>query len=442
MSPENYITNSKSSELCDELLLLDPEKPGHTPFKPDDETLDKIDQAFEREEKVLFVGEKAICIENSYAHLEQIKMAHKALYSPVYEATANGFIASHQRRNKKAVEKLERAQALPLSPFTPVVTTITPAQSSDSSTQPLATLHDLSDQGLEDQILKSNATYLQKAANYIRKTLTDPLGYLTDQKSGTVADTILLFNPQLPNAVEFNQSMELHRELVHNAFERQNRFRYQVQYYLRTKNYDGIRVLSEKTHRGYRSLLTAIIIRASLKYAESTKKNENAGTSQTIEFAIPDTVTCKCAPTKFLKNCDSCKKNLFDKLNATCDCKPAQLLKNCSKCREILQKSFLQPLPPPATSIGKNSPPNLDGQCNCDQQKTLKNCNECMAKLLQEQYSASSLASSTSSQQNPLAQSAAAASSSSSISIHKPLPPVPPKPKNVSDNSADNNSSN
>ena len=92
VSPENYITNSKTSELCEDLLLLDPEKPVFTPFQPDDQTLEKIDQAFEREEKKLLVTYKSICIENSYSHLEQIKMTHKALISPVDEAATNGFI--------------------------------------------------------------------------------------------------------------------------------------------------------------------------------------------------------------------------------------------------------------------------------------------------------------------------------------------------------------
>jgi hypothetical protein len=306
ISPETYVTNNKASELCEEIMLLNTEKDGCRFFQPDDRILGKIYQAFEREQKLLSVCEQAICTENSDTHLERIKTAHKAFISPNYESITKGFLAARLRHNEQMVEKLTKVPPLKSSS----------TQLSTLGTKQLITANDhLSPQALEEEILKSNATYIQKTANYIRKTMIDPVGYLTDQKSATVADTVLLFNPELPNSIDFNQSFELHRALVHNAFERQNRLRLLVYYYVQNNDYNNMHILCEKTHKGYQSPLTGIVIRAYLKYAETKTKIENVRSISSLQSS------------------SSTPENSFlNVLDGPCNCQAKQTLKECKQC--------------------------------------------------------------------------------------------------------------
>lgn len=264
VDPINYVTDAKASEVCDNLSLLQANTSSGKQIVFDQTMLQNIHQAFEREQKILYIVEDAISNQDSHAPIEQVlRSAHTAYYSATAKAIIYGYLTTKIHISEETVMKLKNAQ----TPFgVPQAIANTTAETSIQ-----VNTDNISPSALEQLVLAGNPTWTMKFANLIRKSMTNPLGYLTDSKASTIAESALSFHPTHRNKKEFNCSLPLHKALLHQSFERQIRLLDLIESCLKSNNHEALLTLRQKTNTGYFSSNANSVVSAYLQFA--TQRN-------------------------------------------------------------------------------------------------------------------------------------------------------------------------
>ena len=393
VDPINYVTEAKSSDLCEQVLLLNPAAPSAKQFVLDQITLDQIHQGFEREEKILYIVEDAISNQDSHAPIEQIiRAVHPGYFSQNNLAVMYGYLTTKIKISEETAAKLKRVQESETNPFA-----VAPQSSTASSSAIVVKdqavrvdAHDLSPSALEQLILESNPSWTMKLANLVRKAITNPAGYLTDSKSAIASEAILCFHPDHPQKNQFNRSIPLHVALVHQAFERQIRLHPLIETALKKKDHQTMLTLRQKVRKGYISKFTEAVINGYLKYAEESSvadtaiRKENAENSRKDSGSLnqppapigkntplPDDAKCTCIPPKPLKDCPAC----LTKIKALLESAPTGSNPPANDDKSLL---------PPSVPIGKNPPMPDEPKCICIPPQLLKDCKLCIEKLKSE----------------------------------------------------------
>ncbi len=397
----NYVTDPKSSTLCDALLAFHPDTApsARKPFILDDATREQVHQAFEREQKILYTTEDAIIEKDSHAPIESIlKGTSPAYYSPNNLAIMYGYLIATIKINAETATILQAAAKLKKSPTIASISnsastdpqTSTPVTSTTLSTDLAAhvSTQDLSPSSLEQEILKGNNTYAKKFGNLIRKSISKPLDYLTNSKAATVADAIALFHPDHPQKRAFNRTLPLDKALLHQAFERQIRLHALIENALKTNDHQTMLTLHQKARKGYFSKISEAVLAGYLQFAAEKSAKDNAARQATAENSRKDSggkTALLYAPAG---------KSIVSYPELNCMCNPPKLLKDCSACLMFsLQIPDLPPPPAPPTStrVGiKSRSINLNNSCNCKPPKPLTTCAICLTKLEMEQQLAAS----------------------------------------------------
>ena len=344
IDPVNYITEAKTSELCQKITSLNHPDPSNKKFELDQEWQEIIHQILERQQKILHVVEESSCQQDSHMPIEQIlRSAHPGLYSPNTLAIIHGYLHTKIKISEEIAIKLKMAQESEITsnPFAYESKSVSQSGAAKDLSSSHLHAHDLSPSALEQLILQSNPSWTMKFANLIRKAITNPIGYLTDSKAATISEAVLFFHPSHPEFKEFNRSIPLHKALVHQAFEREIRLYTHFETSLKCNNHDAIVTLHQKVSPGYFSNILKTLMGAYLKYIADKK---------TIDAVVR-------------------QKNALGSLNA-------QKAPEHDK-----DKTPGTPLSAPIPPSAKNPPLNLEGNCNCNPPHQLKACAECLSKL-------------------------------------------------------------
>lgn len=241
-----YITDIESAELCEDILKFNPTHPQHVSYSGDSECFNKTHRAFEREQKLMLEVEDDICQKGSYAEVEQIvRDVRKGYISQNIHAIIHGYLDSKIKRAEEDAEKLKKYRDGGFD---------SPREKSEQKMMNIVTEDEtdfISPTALQALILDPTQTYAATAFNYIRKSLVDPIGYLTSSKSSIVSRAVLHFDPAFKFTWPLNSQLPLHCMLIHNAFERQMRLLDCIEAALQKSDDKTIVKLLSKVEPGY-----------------------------------------------------------------------------------------------------------------------------------------------------------------------------------------------
>lgn len=228
--PIHYITEVESINLCEMVLRYNPACTNSKEFTMDESCLENMHRVFEREQTLLCEIERIICVKDSPAELEQIismKKKQTALYCSVLDAVIEGYLQTKVTHSKENIGKLLQHTYIPPKDTNKLLDT------PSGSIQENPDIKNFSEEtgfvslaALQQLILHDNPGYVDKFVNLIRKTMVNPIGYLTENKSHIVCKAALHFSPDhqyhLPDW-RLNPRLPLHCTIIHNAFERVHR---------------------------------------------------------------------------------------------------------------------------------------------------------------------------------------------------------------------------
>lgn len=265
IDPVQYITDDQSLIVSEQILVLNPNFPEHKNLTLDEPTFLKIHMVFEREQKLLRIVENEI-LNQSHVRIEQVKKDVRAGYfSKILSSVIAGYQADRLKKSEAIVETLRKQ--------TDKETSAKPSANDESKNKPNLPLGLMSPSSLETLIMQPEASYSELFLGYLRKTITDPIGYLTSSKARTVADETIRFNPESIYYTAFNPTFPLHKKIVHNAFERQSRLLIAVENALQLDDYQTILKIDSSVKKDYFSDHLKAIIAGYLK--ATTLKQEN-----------------------------------------------------------------------------------------------------------------------------------------------------------------------
>lgn len=270
VDPMPYVTDELAASISQKIISFNTHETRNK-FVLDETTLKNIHMAFEREAKLLAIVENEIN-NGTYSKIEQIKKDVRPGY---FSQALNAVIAGYQENTLKTAE----ATVQILKNTTKSINTAIKTKDNEKESIPLVANQTLGNSispiSLEELILNSNSGYFESACNLIKKTITDPIGYLTSSKSITVADEVIRFDPSHQKYEPLNPKLPLHKKLIHNALERESRLLKAIETALRNNNYADIFKIKQSVNQGYISQHVDIILSSYLTITTQRKEKDN-----------------------------------------------------------------------------------------------------------------------------------------------------------------------
>lgn len=231
--PLSYFTDTRASKVCDDVMRfgLDPSKPEnkdkYREYTGDAQCLDDIKSALKRQ-RALLTALEAECLKNSDSKVELLRDAYER--QPGYfSQNSLALIESYLKRAGKTA--LDTAHILSKQ----VGRTLDPVQ----VPQHLASIGVIDEtraityQTIVNLVMGTPWLSIENGVNWLRKTWRDPLKYLNDEKAQNISLAMRHFHPRHRFHTEqwlFNNQLELHKRLIHQALERETRLTTAIQY--------------------------------------------------------------------------------------------------------------------------------------------------------------------------------------------------------------------
>jgi hypothetical protein len=279
----SYITNAESVELCAKVLRFNPDSDEGKKFTWDNDCLKSVHRVFEREDKLCTVIEKAVKEKDLSATIENIiPKIPDELCSPHLNIIMQCYIDKNLEKaaeNISVLRKYSDVEKKPaaLSPKDGTTddikddTTKNTKNGTAIAAQKQTEAFCMTQEALEELILKANKTWAGAFLNVMRKNFIDTIGYLTDHKSETISKAVFAFKD---HSLEFNPQLDLHQVLVYNALERERYLIWAIKGALNNNHCDDIRKISERVNNGYFSPVARAIVNGYLTTTSNNKVKE------------------------------------------------------------------------------------------------------------------------------------------------------------------------
>ncbi len=236
IDPLSYFTDEKAPKVCEEVMRFNPRHESPRRFTGDAQCLEDIKSAFRRARALLtsLETESMKTHDSKTELLRNAEERQRGYYSGSIKAVVLGFIEKATRKAQEDANTLRKQSKRNLE------------KSSNASPELYREEFPNEDRfptydTVVNVVLNSHPSIPTKMMNIIRKTWYDPLKYFTDEKSQIVCQAILHFNPMHPYHTaqwEFNNTLEFHKTLVHQVFERQYRLLNTIEYAVCNKRLD------------------------------------------------------------------------------------------------------------------------------------------------------------------------------------------------------------
>lgn len=278
-NPVGYITDNESVVLCKIVTGYNPENSNPTEFTLDEKCKENIHRVFDRQRALLLCVEKSICQTPDPAAIERIMHAmekEEAFFSPCVKAVLSGSTEQQITSNQELLKKL-RSHSASDKKSQDAVPVLNEEKSENKSEQ--ATEKFISLKALETIVMADNPGVMDKLFNFIRKTVVDPIRYLTDDKSFTVCNAVLHFNPKHPYHHpdwHLNPQLPFHKTVIRNAFEREYRLIDNLEDAIIARNNESVvmKLTPQTVPEGYFSPVLKSVIAAYLTRAHDLRNKD------------------------------------------------------------------------------------------------------------------------------------------------------------------------
>lgn len=229
--PLSYFTDTRAPKVCDEVMRLGlpTDNPNFREYTGDTKCLDDIKSALKRQ-RALITSLEAECSKDGNSKVELLRDAYqrqKGYYSQNVLSLIESYLerSTHEARNAAYI--LDKQAGKTLEPA--------PTPEHLSSVDIIGETRAVTYQTIVNLVTGTPWYSWENGVNYLRKTLTDPQKYLIDEKAQNICLAMRHFHPRHKFHTEqwrFNNKLDFHTKLIHQALEREKRLTVALQYAL------------------------------------------------------------------------------------------------------------------------------------------------------------------------------------------------------------------
>lgn len=231
--PLSYFTDPRAPKVCDDVMRfgLPSDDPKYREYTGDEQCLDDVKSALKRQ-RALISSLEAECLKENGSKVELLRDAYdrqKGYYSQNVLALIESYLerSTHTARNTAHI--LDKQVGKPLGEA-PIPTHL-------SSMEPINETRAVTYKTIEELVTGTPGMW-GNTVNYLRKNYIDPLKYLNDEKAQSISLAMRYLHPRHVNHSEqwqFNNKLDFHRKLIHQALERETKLTQALQHALEKK---------------------------------------------------------------------------------------------------------------------------------------------------------------------------------------------------------------
>lgn len=226
--PLSYFTDPRAPKLCEDVTRfgLNSCDGDFREFTGDAQCLDDVKSALSRQRALLSCLESE-CLKDSGSKVELLRDAfdrQKGYYSQNVLALIESYLERATQSARNTAHILDKQTGKTIE--TPAI----PAHL--ALVEPIEETRAVTYKTIEDLVMQSPGV-LANSVNYIRKNWADPLKYLSDEKAQSISLAMRHLHPRHKFHTEqwqFNNKLEFHRRLIHQALERETKLTQALQY--------------------------------------------------------------------------------------------------------------------------------------------------------------------------------------------------------------------
>lgn len=231
--PLSYFTDPRAPKVCDDVMRfgLPTHDPKYREYTGDAECLDVIKSALKRQ-RALITSLEAECLKDGDSKVELLRDAYDR-QKEYFSQNVISLIESYLKRSTQ----LARNTALILDKQAGKTLDTPPIPTHLSGMQQIDETRAVTYKTIENLVMATPGIW-GNTINYLRKTWTDPLKYLTDEKAQSISLAMRHLHPCHKfhtDQWQFNNQLEFHKRLIHQALERETKLTVALQYALEKK---------------------------------------------------------------------------------------------------------------------------------------------------------------------------------------------------------------
>lgn len=231
--PLSYFTDPRAPKVCDDVMRfgLPTHDPKYREYTGDAQCLDDVKSALKRQ-RALITSLEAECLKDSGSKVELLRDAYDR-QKEYFSQNVIALIESYLKRSTQVA----RNTALILDKQAGKTLDAPPIPTHLSGMQPIDETRAVTYKTIENLVMATPGIW-GNTINYLRKTWTDPLKYLTDEKAQSISLAMRHLHPCHKfhtDQWQFNNQLEFHKRLIHQALERETKLTLALQYALEKK---------------------------------------------------------------------------------------------------------------------------------------------------------------------------------------------------------------
>lgn len=231
--PLSYFTDPRAPKVCDEVMRFG--LPGtdskYREYTGDEQCLDDVKSALKRQ-RALISSLETECLKDNGSKVELLRDAYdrqKGYYSQNVLALIESYLerSTHTARNTAHILDKQAGKTLEAAPIPTHL----------SSMEPINETRAVTYKTIEELVTGTPGMW-GNTVNYVRKNYIDPLKYLNDEKAQSISLAMRYLHPRHVYHSEqwqFNNKLDFHRKLIHQALERETKLTQALQHALEKK---------------------------------------------------------------------------------------------------------------------------------------------------------------------------------------------------------------
>lgn len=227
--PLSYFTDTKAPKVCEDVMRfgLDAQDAKHRAFTGDVLCLEDVKSAFRRQ-RALLTSLEAECQKDVGSKVELLRDAYerqKEYFSLNVLSLIESYLEKATKNARHTAHVLDRQTKKILEPV-PLAEHLTSVDIIDENRA-------VTYQTIETLVMGTPWLSWENTVNFVRKTVSDPLKYLIDEKAQNISLAMRHFHPRHKFHNEqwmFNNKLEFHKRLIHQALEREKRLLNAIEY--------------------------------------------------------------------------------------------------------------------------------------------------------------------------------------------------------------------
>lgn len=231
--PLSYFTDPRAPKVCDEVMRfgLPSTDSKYREYTGDEQCLDDVKSALKRQ-RALITSLETECLKENGSKVELLRDAYdrqKGYYSQNVLALIESYLerSTHTARNTAHILDKQAGKTLEAAPIPTHLSTMEPINETRAVTYKTI-----------EELVTGTPGMWGNTVNYVRKNYIDPLKYLNDEKAQSISLAMRYLHPRHMYHTEqwqFNNKLEFHRKLIHQALERETKLTQALQHALEKK---------------------------------------------------------------------------------------------------------------------------------------------------------------------------------------------------------------